>query len=104
MSESKQEIIEISDCEYSIFQEFIRFLYYGEVKKDEDLAMKLFVFADKYVQNDLREKCVDFFKFNLNSDNVYKILDFTRQENLSSLKDWCLNLLKNKTNPTNVKE
>jgi len=102
MVESRQSIIEIQDCDHLLFQELLRYLYYGEVKKDEDLAMKLFIFADKYVQNDLREKCVDFLKETLNKDNVYKILDFARQENPPSLKEWCLNFLKNKIDIKNI--
>ncbi len=102
MSESKQETIKISDCDHVIFQEFLRFLYYGEVKPDEDLAIQLFIFADKYVQKDLREKCLDFLKSNINQDNVYKILDFARQENLSLIRDWCLNFLKEKINAKNI--
>ncbi len=32
----------------------------------------------------------------MNFDNVYKILDFSREENLGAIKSWCLNFLKNK--------
>ena len=64
------------------------------MKLNEDLAIKLFPFADKYVQSDLSEKCVNYLKHKINSFNVYKILDFARLQNLSLLKDWCLDLLK----------
>jgi len=71
------------------------------VKLNEELAMKLFTFADKYVQNNLREKCISFLKHKINSVNVYKILDFARQENISLLEGWCLDFL-NRINTHNV--
>jgi uncharacterized protein (DUF1697 family) len=102
MSETKQDIIEISDCDYLLFQEFLRFLYTGQVKKDQDLVIKLFHFADKYLQNDLREKCVEFLKYDINQDNVYKILDFAHQEDISHLRHWCVDFLKDKINLNNI--
>ncbi len=104
MSESRQEIIEIPDCDHLLFQEFLRFLYYDEVKKDEHLAMELFIFADKYVQKDLREKCSELLKWKINSDNVYKILDFAIQENIASLQERCLHLLGEKVNTSHISE
>ena len=74
-------------------------MYCGDVEPDqpdEDFAIRLFAFADKYVQNDLREKCVHYLKLNIHSDNVYKILEFARQEDLIPLKDQCLHFLTKK--------
>jgi len=68
----------------------------------EDLVTKLYALADKYVQEDLREKCMEFFKHIISPDNVYKILDFSRQENLSAIKSWCLNFLKNKIDGSSI--
>ncbi len=61
---------------------------------NEDLAMELAKLADKYVQNELSEKCLDFLKFSINSDNVLKRLDFAFEQNLDQLKDFCKNFLK----------
>ncbi len=102
MVESRQDIIEIPDEDVLLFQEFLRFLYTGEIKKDEDLAMKLYIFVDKYVQTDLREKCIDFLKYDINQDNVYRRFDFARQEDISHLRSWCLNFLKGKITPKNI--
>ncbi len=75
--------------------EFLRYLYTREVELNEDLAMKLIKLADKYVQNDLSEKCLDFLKLTINSENVYKRFDFAFKQNLDELKDFCKNFLKN---------
>jgi len=57
--------------------------------------MKLLILADKYVQADLSEKCFDFLRFTVKSDNAYKILDFACEQNLDFLKNICKNFLKN---------
>jgi len=116
MAESRQEIIDIQDCEYIIFQgfphspsfrnhiliEFLRYLYCKEVKLDADLAIKLLKFSDRYLQDDLNDKCMDFLKYNLNSDDVYTVLDFARQENISPLANWCLEFFDSNLNINNV--
>ena len=100
MTESRETTIEINDCEFLAFQglfysfhfltsiiiEFLRFLYCEEVKFDADLAIKLIAFADKHTQDDLVDACMHFLKFNINSDNVYAILEFASQEDIPILK------------------
>ena len=97
-----EDIIEISDCDYPVFQEYLRFLYSDDVQLDEKLAFKLFTLADKYVQDDLSAKCTDFLKYNLTSENVYTILDVSRQENILHLRNWCFNFIKEKIDIKNV--
>ena len=69
---------------------------------DAIISSKLLAFADKYVQDDLSERCMSILKYTINPDNVYKILDFARQEDISHLRDWCVNFLKDKINPNNI--
>jgi len=102
MVESRQDIIDIQGCEYSVFQEFLRFIYCNEVKLDVDLAIKLFVFSDKYLQNDLNEKCIEFLTHNLTSDNIYKILEFAREKDIPHLKNWCMKYFENNINRNSV--
>ena len=115
MVESRQKIIDIQDCEYDVFHgfnssllssyliEFLRYLYCKEVELDTEIAIKLLAFSDKYLQNDLNDKCMSFLKHRLNSKNVYTVLDFAREENHSSLANWCLKFLENNINIRNVK-
>ena len=60
-----------------------------------NFAIKLLEFADKYTQDDLNERCLDFLIFSMNSENVYAILDFARQEGIVQLESWCMKFLKN---------
>jgi len=116
MAESTQKVIEIKDCEYFLFQgfycllsefshvtlEFLRFIYCDQIDLNEDLAIRLLGFSDKYLQDDLTEKCMEYLTYNLNSENVYTILDFARQENIAVLLTWCLKFIKEKINIDNV--
>jgi len=102
MIESRQQVIDIQDCEYPVFQEFLRFIYLNKVELDADLALKLLALSDKYLQSDLNEKCMSFLTYNLSSDNIYKILEFAREEDMSLLKDWCMKYFRNNMNRTNV--
>jgi len=102
MVESRQQILEIEDCEYDLFKEFLRFIYCPETKFDIDLAMKLFPLADKYVQNDLSQKCIDSLIVNINSDHVYQILEFAREKNIPQVLNWCMKYLRKNINEITV--
>jgi len=89
MAESRQDLIEITDCDYVVFQEFLRWIYCEELKLDVQLALKLLPLADKYVQNNLRDKCINILTHNINAQNIYSIFDYACQEDLSYVKSWC---------------
>ena len=71
---------------------------------DENQAIRLYILADKYLQEDLREKCLNFLTSIINMDNVYKILDFGHQENVSQIKIWCMKLFQDRITIDNVAE
>ncbi len=96
MIESRQEIIEINDCSYIAFQEFLRFLYLKEAKLDINLAMELIPFADKYLQDDLMKISLEFVKANRSPSNIFTILDFARTRRIEALNTSCIWFLKNK--------
>jgi len=102
MVETRQNVIEISDCNDLTFQEFLRWIYCNEIPQDVHLIIKLFNLADKYLENDLTEKCLDFLKFNINADNVYAILEFARKEGIPALSEWCLQSFQNHLSSENV--
>jgi len=82
--------------------EFLRFLYTREIQLNDDLAKKFIELADKYVQNDLSEKCVDYFNSNMSSENVYEILDFAWERGVEKLKNSCYNFVKKNIDVNNV--
>jgi len=102
MIESRQEIIEFPDCEYIVFQEFMRFIYYDKVRLDIDLAFKLFRFADKHLQHDLEDKCLGFLSDSVSFNTVYKILDFAFEQSLNPLQTLCEHFCLLNLNMSNV--
>jgi len=83
----------------------LQFRYQEKVNlDDENQSIKLYYLADKYREEDLCEKCVYFLRSILNMDNVYKILDFSHQENLSKVRIWCIELIQEKIIVENVAE
>lgn len=81
---------------------FLRFLYFDDVQLDENIALKLLPLADKYLQNDLADLCHDFLIENMNWENVFKILDFARLENIQTLKNCSLKFIKQKITVSNI--
>jgi len=102
MIESRQQVIEIPNCKYHVFQEFLRFLYCGEVELDTDIASKLFIFAEKHLKDDLSDKCLGFLTDSVNLDNVYTLLDFAHAHDIPQLKSWCLNFCRRKIDMNTV--
>ena len=61
----------------------------------QDLVMKLIPFADKYQQYDLRDRCSELLKYNLNSNNAMKAFELADQVRLPRLKNACIEIIKN---------
>ncbi len=104
MAESTQDVIEVKDCEYEIFKEYLRWIYQDTMDFSGDInrAMKLYTLADKYTQADLIDKCLNFLIFKISKDNVYAILDFAHQENLPQIKNWCLKFFESNPKIKNI--
>jgi len=68
------------------------------------MVIKLLRLSDKYLQKDLNDKCMNFFKHNLNPENVYQVLDFAFEDNIPSLVDWCLKFFESNINVSNVSD
>jgi len=102
MVESRQDVIEIQECDDLTFQEFLRWIYCKELTDDVDCVIELMYFSEKYLQNDLLEKCMNYLKYGINSDNVFTIREFAREENLAVLRECCMQFFKNHTNLDNV--
>jgi len=105
MIETRQNIIEIQDCDSNVFQEFLRWIYCGKIQDlNDDLAFKLQSFADKYLQNDLNQKCIDYLTLPMDPKNVYKILDFACRQNNHEVLNLCTTFLVQTTNLENISQ
>jgi speckle-type POZ protein len=68
--------ITIQDVEPEVFQELLRFIYTGQlcIEKMESLAAGLFIAADKYMLDDLKVKCENYFLHHMSPDNSVILL------------------------------
>ncbi len=101
MYESHAQVIEISDIKASIFKgkdgillvkfnilsiAFLQYVYKGQVILNEDLAMSLLEFSEKYLIDELKEVCENFLKRTLTVENFFKIFEAACVYEADSLK------------------
>ncbi|KAJ5074420.1 btb/poz domain-containing [Anaeramoeba ignava] len=77
--------IEIPDIRPSIFQEMMRYIYCNQVKINSDNLLDIFICADKYLINGLRETCEDDLVNSLDSQNCLDLFHFSQSYNLEAL-------------------
>lgn len=76
MSEAKEGVVTIEDCELSIFKELLKFLYTGTIKQ-ENLAtnvQELMAMSDRYDLEDLKLLCDKVLLQQLSAQNAASIL------------------------------
>ncbi|KAG5670692.1 hypothetical protein PVAND_000939 [Polypedilum vanderplanki] len=85
--ETQSKIIEIKDIKYEVIVEMCRFLYYDEIPKIDSLALPLLIAADKYMINDLANKCEKFLMLNITIGNFHEVLVTADQLNKNKLRE-----------------
>lgn len=75
--------------------EFLRFLYCGQIDRNFAKFDQLISLADKYVQEDLHDKCISMLIHRITPSTFCGILDFAREHDIPTLKDWCIKLFPN---------
>lgn len=77
MQEAKTNKAEITDVEADTFDKLLVFIYSGKVAGDLDfLAIDLFIAADKYGVEDLKQLCESKIAANLSKDNALAVYEF----------------------------
>jgi speckle-type POZ protein len=68
--------VNIEDIEPEVFQELLRFIYTGRVplEKLETMAAALFITADKYLLDELKIKCENYFTHQMTPENCVVLL------------------------------
>ena len=82
------DAVQISDAEPDIFEEFLRFLYTGELAidtADSDKVRALLAVAIAYDQSDLIGACVDIMIQSIDLENVAKMFELAKTHNLHGL-------------------
>jgi speckle-type POZ protein len=74
--ENSTNQIKIEDIQPEVFQEMLRFIYTGRVSTAtmETMAVGLFISADKYMLNGLKNECENYFRHDMSPDNCIELL------------------------------
>jgi RCC1 and BTB domain-containing protein len=86
-SENETNTIEIKEYSYSVYYAFLKYIYTDCVDIKPEETVDLLDLADCYLEDDLKQKCVDIIKNNITIENFcvsylaaikYKLNDFER--------------------------
>ena len=97
-SRNRKTTVRIADCDPEIFQIFLRYLYSEELELTMDYLQDLVHLASKYSVYSLVEKCVEFMKDNLNTSNVFVMLQCGELLEDKALQKRCWDIVDLQTN------
>lgn len=86
MEESKQNRVEIQDCDQEVVTEMLRFIYTGKAPNLSRMADELLAAADKYALERLKVLCEEALCTNLSIDNVCDVLALADLHSAEQLK------------------
>ena len=92
MEESKTGRVIIQDICPEVFKQLLQFIYSGRVCEPltENIAQTLYVAADKYDIDDLKEECVDFLLSCIRMDNALDLMVYAHLYSIKQLEDHAL--------------
>ncbi|KAG5671289.1 hypothetical protein PVAND_001494 [Polypedilum vanderplanki] len=91
--EAQSGIIVIKDFDYDVIAEMCRFLYYDEIPKIQTLALPLMIAADKYMIDDLANKCENFLLKNITIENFHDVLVIADQLDKNILREAAIDFI-----------
>lgn len=91
--ESKQNRVTITDIEVDVFEELIKFIYTGKIDQLDNLVHELFVVADKYQIESLKNICHDHLINNLTIQSAIQTLMLADLYRDTSLRSKALNFV-----------
>ena len=68
------ETVELSDCDYEVLVDFLRYIYCDELTLNESNVSGVLDLSTKYMMPPLSEKCWQFFVSNMYPSNVFSVL------------------------------
>ena len=92
-SRNRKTTVHIADCDQEILQVFLRYLYSEELELTMDCLQDLVYLASKYSVASLVEKCLQFMKDNLNTFNVFVVLQCSELLEDKSLQKRCWDIV-----------
>lgn len=92
--ENKSNIVNIPDVDHEILKEMLRYIYTGQVENMENVAIDLFIAADKYDIQDLKSMCEKHIANSLTVENAIQIFDLADKYNAEQLKNQAIYFVK----------
>ena len=95
MTESSSRTVVVEDIEPNIFRQLLRFLYTGDAPemKDENIAELLFVAADKYQVDKLKDLCIPVLSKAIDDENVLHFLVLAHLHSAVWLQEDCIDFI-----------
>lgn len=93
MRESVERTITIPNITKSVFLLLLEYIYTDAVKIDVESAIDLYITADLYHLERLREMCSTVVRRNLNAENAGPLLQSASEAHCQLLKEACMNYI-----------
>ncbi|XP_003424244.2 speckle-type POZ protein-like [Nasonia vitripennis] len=87
MKEAQESAVEITDIEYNVMLETLRFVYVAKVNEIEKFSKSLLATADKYDLGGLKEICTDHLCTKISVESVVEYLSLADLHNVRQLKE-----------------
>jgi speckle-type POZ protein len=97
MTEKASGTIEIKDIEPIVFRQLLHFLYTGDAPdiEGDDMTEPLFVTADKYGVESLKDWCGSILSERLQVENTMPLLKLAEKHSADELKEVCIDFIVN---------
>lgn len=93
MRESVELIVPIPDISRKVFLVLLEYIYTDSVKIDVEDAIELYIAADIYQLERLRDMCCTVVRRNLNAENSGPLLQIAEENHCLILRDVCLSYI-----------
>lgn len=93
MRESVEKIVPIVDISLSVFLLLLEYIYTDSVKIDVEHAIGLYIAADIYQLDRLRDMCCTVVKRNLNAENAGTLAQTADEKLCTILRDLCMSYI-----------
>ena len=92
-----RENVELPDCDYKVFVEFLRYIYCDELTLSESNVSEVLYMSKKYMMPPLADKCWDFLVSNLYPSNVYSVLPVAELHEEEKVVNLCWKMIDGQT-------
>eukprot|EP00164_Ancoracysta_twista_P000299 GFYU01000419.1.p1 GENE.GFYU01000419.1~~GFYU01000419.1.p1 ORF type:complete len:424 (-),score=92.29 GFYU01000419.1:136-1407(-) len=94
MKEARTKEVHVEDMAYETFKIFLEYLYTDELPNlPSEMLIEVFVAADRYTINRLKDLCVRDIKDSVSDENIVRLLTVADRHHSEALKNYCLDYI-----------